>query len=115
VIEVLPVSVVKVPAAAVDAPMAVELIPVEVVLKFPAVIVKLLTPVEMEEADRPERDKAPEVAVRLRAPVVRVNPLEAVNKPAEVIVPVLVVEILPVVEIASPEVPGLKVVPDRFQ
>jgi hypothetical protein len=41
--------------------------------------------------------KAPEVAVKFRAPVVMVNPLLAVSNPTEVIVPVLVVEMLPVV------------------
>jgi hypothetical protein len=79
-------------------PIAVELMPVSVTLKFAEVIVKLLVPVEMDEALRPERFKAPEVEVKFKAPVVNVSPLEAVIKPAEVIVPEDVVEILPVVE-----------------
>ncbi len=41
--------------------------------------------------------------------------MEAVNNPAEVIVPVPVEEILPEVVIASPEVLGDKVVPVLFQ
>ncbi len=57
----------------------------------------------------------PEVEVRLKAPVVIVNPLEAIRAPAEVIVPVPVVEIFPDVVIASPAVAGERVVPVRFQ
>ena len=69
---VLPVepNPVKAPVEAVEAPMAVLLIPVAVVLKLAEVMVKSLAPVLMLEALRPVRDKAPEVAVRLRAPVV---------------------------------------------
>jgi len=59
-----------------------------VVFKFPEVIVRLLAPVLMEEAESPDSVNAPEVAVKLRAPVVRVNPFEAVSVPAEVMVPV---------------------------
>jgi hypothetical protein len=73
--------------------------PVAVVLKFEAVTVKALAPVEIELAPRPERVKAPEVAVKLSAPVVCVRPLDAVKSPAEVTVPVPVVEILFEVEI----------------
>ena len=94
VIEVLPVNAVKVPAAAVVAPIAVELIPVAVVLKFDDVNVKAFAPVEIDEADSPERESVPEVAVRFKAPAVWVNPLLAVSVPAEVIAPVPVVEIL---------------------
>jgi hypothetical protein len=62
---------VNVPAAAVVAPMAVLLIPVEVVLKWPEVKFKSAPPVvAMDEAVRPEIVKAPEVAVKLKAPVV---------------------------------------------
>lgn len=39
--------------------------------------------------------RVPEVAVKLIAPVVRVNPLDAVNNPFDVIVPVPVVAIFP--------------------
>lgn len=76
-----PVSVTEVnlPVEAVVAPMAVELIPVAVVLKLDDVKVKALAPVETEEADNPERDSVPEVAVKLSAPVVWVNPLDAVK------------------------------------
>lgn len=42
--------------------------------------------------------KEPEVEVKLRAPVVRVKPFEAVKLPAEVIPPDEVVTMLPVVE-----------------
>ena len=52
------------------------------------------------------REMAPEVAVMLTAPVVTVKPLEAVSKPAEVIVPVEVVLILPLVVMASPALVG---------
>ena len=39
-------------------------------LKLPEVKVMLFIPVSMEEAERPERVKAPEVAVKFKAPVV---------------------------------------------
>jgi hypothetical protein len=67
-----PVSVILVnlPVDAVVAPIAVELIPVAVVLKFEEVKVRALAPVEIEEAERPERDSVPEVAVKFNAPVV---------------------------------------------
>jgi hypothetical protein len=92
------VKVVNAPVEAVVAPIAVELIPVAVVLKFPEVNVKLLAPAEMVEADSPDRDNTPEVAVRFTAPVVWVSPLLAVKVPAEVMVPVLVVEMFPLVD-----------------
>jgi hypothetical protein len=57
----------------------------------------------------------PEVLVRDSTPVVWVKPLEAVRVLAEVIVPVLVVKILPVVVMESPEVAGERVVPERVQ
>lgn len=97
---VLPVEerVVKAAVEAVVAPMAVLLMPVEVVLKLLAVMVRSLAPVLIEEAPKPESVSAPEVAVKFKAPVVWVRPLEAVNKPAEVIVPDPVVVILPEVE-----------------
>jgi hypothetical protein len=79
--------------------MAVPLIPVAVVLKLLEVNVRALDPVLIEEAFKPERARAPEVAVRLSAPAVRVKPLEAVNNPADVIVPDPVVEMFPEVEI----------------
>ena len=91
-------SVVKAPVLAVDEPIAVLLIPVAVVLKFPEVIVRFVAPVLIEEAVKPDKANAPLVAVRLSAPVVSVNPLEAVRSPAEVTVPVPLVEILPEVE-----------------
>jgi hypothetical protein len=91
------VKEVKAPVEAAEAPIAVEFIPVEVVLKFAEVKLKSLTPVEIEEAPRPKRAIAPLVPVKLSAPVVKVKPFEAVNKPAEVIVPAPVVEILLVV------------------
>lgn len=80
--------VVKAPVEGVVAPIAVELIPVLVVLKLPEVKVRLLTPVLIEEAERPERERAPEIAVKFKAPVVRVSPFEAVrveeNRPVPV-------------------------------
>lgn len=79
VIEVLPVKVEKVPAAAVEAPITVPLIPVCVVLKLAEVIVRSYPLVLIDEAVRPVRDNAPDVPFRLMAPVVRVKPLLAVN------------------------------------
>jgi hypothetical protein len=92
------VKVVNAPVLGVEAPMAVVLIPVDVVLKWLEVMVRSLAPVLMEEAERPERAKAPDVAVRFNAPVVKVKPLEAVSNPADVIVPEPVVEMFPEVE-----------------
>ena len=79
-------KVVNAPEALVVAPIAVELIPVAVVLKLPEVIVKLLAPKFMDEAPIPVNANDPEVELRFKAPVVRVNPLEAVR--VEVKVPV---------------------------
>jgi hypothetical protein len=73
------VSVVKAPVLAVVAPIAVELMPVAVVLKLEEVMVSALAPVLMLEAPRPERARAPEMAVMFRAPVVSVRPFEAVR------------------------------------
>ena len=76
------VRVVKAPVEGMVAPMAVPLIPVAVVLKLPDVKVILLAPVFIEEADRPDKVKAPEVPVKFKAPVVSVNPEE--NRPVPV-------------------------------
>jgi hypothetical protein len=100
--EVVPVTVVNLPVDAVVAPMAVALIPVAVVLKLEDVTVRALTPVLIDEADRPDKLTAPEVPVRLTAPLVRVSPLDAVNSPAEVMAPVPVVEILAAVVFPLP-------------
>jgi len=92
--------------------------PAEVTAKVPEVTVESVKPfevVEMVDVPRPVRDKAPEVPVRLIAPVVKVKPLLAVRSPADVTVPEPDVEIFPDVVIASPEVPGDKVVPALFQ
>lgn len=65
----------------------------------PVVSEKLLVaPVERLDAPSPDNESVPEVAVKLSAPLVSVKPFEAVNKPADVIVPVPVVTRLPVVE-----------------
>ena len=72
-------SVVNAPVEAVVAPIAVELIPVAVVLKFPEVKVTLFPPKLSEEAFKPDMVNVPEVAVKFKAPVVRVNPFEAVK------------------------------------
>lgn len=88
-------NVVNAPVDAVVAPIAVLFIPVAVVLKCPEVNVMSFAPEFIEEALKPERAKAPEVAVKLSAPVVRVKPFDAVSDPAEIIVPVPVVEIFP--------------------
>jgi hypothetical protein len=94
--------VVKAPLAAVVAPIWVALIPVAVVLKVdapvPEVMVRALVPKLIEDAPNPDKARAPLVAVKFNAPVVKVNPLEAVNSPAAVIVPVEVVEMLPEVD-----------------
>lgn len=103
--------VVKAPVEAVEAPMAVELMPVEVVLKWPLVMFK--SPLErvMVEAVKPVRLMAPEVPVRLTAPVVTVKPLEAVKVWETVKAPELVVVIpfLPMVMAVAVVVPMLKV------
>jgi len=92
------VKVENLPVEGVVAPIAVPLIPVAVVLKLFAVTERLFEPVLIEEVPSPARDNAPDVPVRFSAPVVKVKPLLAVRSPADVIVPVLVVEIFPVVE-----------------
>jgi len=71
--------VVNAPVDGVVAPMAVELIPVAVVLKLLEVIVKALAPVEILEASKPDKERVPDVAVKFKAPVVKVKPLEAVS------------------------------------
>jgi hypothetical protein len=91
-------SPVKAPVEAVVAPMAVLLIPVAVVLKLADVKVISLAPVLMLDAPSPDKARDPDVAVKLKAPVVWVNPFEAVKVPAEVMVPVPVVPILPEVD-----------------
>src|SRR5947199_150527 len=90
--------VVKAAVAGVDAPIAVPLIPVAVTLKLPEVINKLFTPASIDEAASPERASAPALAVKFNAPEVWVKPFEAVRSPAEVIVPVPVVAMVPLVE-----------------
>jgi len=115
VVEPEEVRVVKAPVEAVVAPIAVELMPVAVVEKLPEVKVMLLPPVLIEEAPKPDKVSAPEVPVMLTAPVETVNPLEAVSRPAEVMVPDPVAEILPEVVMASPELAGDKVDPERDQ
>ena len=86
------------PVEGVVAPIAVEFIPVEVVLKLPDVMVRLFAPVEIDEAPSPDRVKEPEVEVKESAPVVSVRPFDAVRVPALVIVPDPVVDIFPEVE-----------------
>lgn len=114
---VVPVEdkVVNAPVEGVVAPTAVELIPVAVVFKLPAVNKILFAPKETDEAPSPDKVKAPDVPVRFRAPVVKVKPLDAVKRPADVIVPVPVVEIFPDVVTASPALLGDNVVPVLFQ
>ena len=95
--EAVPVVVkfVKLPVDGVVAPIAVALMPVEVVLKFEEVNVSELEPASIVELFKPVRLRVPEVAVKLRAPPERVNPFEAVRSPAEVIAPVPVVVMFP--------------------
>ena len=84
---VIPVDdkVVNAPVPAVVTPTFVEFIPVAVVLKFDEVNVNAVAPVFIDDAVKPDKVKAPDVPVRFKAPVVSVNPFEAVNSPAEVI------------------------------
>jgi hypothetical protein len=89
------VNVVNLPVEGVVVPIAVELIPVAVVLKLEEVNVNALAPVEIEEADKPERVKAPEVPVRFKAPVVSVSPLLAVTSPEKVGFPTVAKVIVP--------------------
>ena len=91
VVLLLEERVVKAAVDGVEAPIAVLLIPVEVVLKLLEEMVNALDPVEIEEALNPERLRVPLVAVRLRAPDERVNPLDAVSNCATVNAPLLVV------------------------
>ena len=79
VVLLLEERVVKAAVDGVEAPIAVLLIPVEVVLKLLEEMVNALDPVEIEEPLNPERLRVPLVAVRLSAPDERVNPLEAVK------------------------------------
>ena len=83
--------VVKAAVEGVEAPIAVVLIPVEVVLKLAEEMVRLFPPREIEEALKPERFRVPLVAVRLSAPEERVKPLEAVSNWVVVRYPLLVV------------------------
>ena len=91
------VSVVNVAAAGVVAPITVPLIPVVVTLKFADVNNVLLAPAFIVYPVSPVRFTNPDVPLKLSAPVVRVNPFEAVNKAFEVIAPVPVVVIFPLV------------------
>ena len=76
------VSAVNAPVDGVVAPIADELIPVAVVLKLLEVKVRAFDPVSIDEAENPDKFKLPEVAVKFNAPVVSVNPLLAVRRPA---------------------------------
>jgi len=88
---------VKCPVDAESAPMAVPLMPVEVVLKLLEVKVKLLLPALITELPRLVILREPPDEVSDNAPPLWVRPLEAVSRPDEVIVPPLAVEILPLV------------------
>ena len=88
-----------VPESSVNAPV----VPVVIENAPPAALV-------IEDVLSPVSEIVPEVAVKFSAPVVIVNPLEAVKVLAEVIVPVLVVEIFPGVVI-FPEVNVTPVAP----
>lgn len=95
----------------VELPIAV--FPVEAVFKLSVGAVIAAVPDERVNVSpvSPVLETAPDVEVRDKAPVVCVNPFDAVNAPAEVIVPVPDVEIFPEVVILSPEVAGDRVVP----
>lgn len=74
----------------------------------PRVTVEVVEPVPMSTAKLEE-------AFRDTAAPLTVSPAEPVNSPAEVMVPVPVVEMLPEVVTASPAVAGCRVVPDLDQ
>ena len=69
------VRFVKLPVDGVVTPIAVPLIPVEVVLKLFDVIVKSFEPVSIDDAPRPESARLPDVAVTLNAPDPCVKPV----------------------------------------
>jgi hypothetical protein len=81
------VKVVKAPVDGVEAPMAVELMPVEVVVKCPEVKLISFDPASIDEAERLLKVNVPDEAVRFKAPPVRVNPLVAVRSSDEVKAP----------------------------
>jgi hypothetical protein len=68
------------------------------IVKSPAVLVqadvppeakvKAFAPVDTDEVDKPDKDKAPEVAVKFNAPVVKAKPFEAVKVEENLPVPV---------------------------
>ena len=91
-------KVVNAPVEGVLKPIAVPLIPVAVVLKFPEVISVLFAPAFKVIPASPVALIDPDVAVKFNAPVVSVNPLEAVSVALDVIAPVPVVTILPDVD-----------------
>lgn len=106
VIALLAERVVKAAVEGVVAPIAVEFIPVALAVKLEEVMVRGFAPVEIDDADRPERLSAPDVAVRFMAPLDRVNPFDALKSPADVTAPDPVVVILPEVVKLSPAVEG---------
>jgi hypothetical protein len=93
--------VVKAAVDGVDAPIAVVLIPVLVVLKLLDAMVKTLVPNPRVDALNPERLKVPLVAVKFNAPEERVSPLFAVNNwvvvrnPAFVVVTLFAPRVIP--------------------
>ncbi len=96
-------------------PTAVFPVPEVLRLRVGAVIAAVPDELVRVNPVSPVADIAPDVPVKFRAPVERVNPFEAVKSPAEVIVPVEVVEMLPVVVMLSPVFEGERVVPVLFQ
>jgi len=103
------VRVVKAPVLAMVAPTAVLLMPVVVVLKLLAVIKRLLAPAEREDSDKPDKARAPEVAVRFKAPVVKVKPLEAVRMEEKRPVPITS-KVVPGIVVPMPTLPVLNIV-----
>ena len=99
---------VKLAATGVVTPIAVELIPVAVVLKFPAVKRMLFAPKDMEEDESPDSVSVPEVAVRFKAPVVKVKPLEAVRVEENLPVPVMS-KVVPGAVVPMPTLPASKI------
>ena len=101
-------SVVNAPVEALVAPIAVELIPVDVVVKCPLVKLMSFVPAEIDEAERPASVIVPLEEVRFNAPVVCVKPFEAVrveeNFPVPVTSRVVLGALLPI-----PTEPPLKI------
>jgi hypothetical protein len=102
-----------VPPEPVDRAMAPLPVPPWMVTVWAAVVLPMATPPVLVPV--PMFTALLLLALRLMVPPEMVAPALPVRRPALVIVPVPVVEILPEVVILSPEVAGCRVVPERLQ